>query len=183
VTRETSGDKQETTAAHSLPARRPRISLLVAYAANRVIGKDGKMPWHLPEDLKRVRRLTMGHHIVMGRKTWESISRLLPGRHHVIVSRRPGYRVPGAQVVDSLEAALAACGDDDEIFVIGGSEIYALALPVADRIYATEIARDYEGDVFFPSLENTDWLPVSVEPISDPATPGRFVIFERRCAA
>lgn len=141
------------------------------------------MPWRLPEDLKRFRKLTMGHHIVMGRKTWESISRLLPGRHHVIISRRPGYSVPGAQVVASLEAAIAACKNDSEIFIIGGSEIYALALPIADRVYATEVAREYEGDVFFPELADSDWLRVSLEPLNDPAIPGHFVTFERRRAA
>lgn len=126
-------------------------------AKNRVIGKDGALPWHLPEDLKRFKALTMGHHIVMGRKTWESIGRLLPGRHHVIISRTPGYSVPGAIVVDSIGAAIAAAGDDSEIFVIGGGEIYALALPLTDRILLTEIARDFEGNAFFPELDSDDW--------------------------
>ena len=126
-------------------------------AKNRVIGRDGQLPWRLPEDLKRFKQLTMDHHIVMGRKTWESIGRLLPGRHHVIVSRTPGYSVPGARIVDSIDAAIAACGQDDEIFVIGGGEIYALALPVADRILLTEIEQDFEGDAYFPVLRPGEW--------------------------
>jgi dihydrofolate reductase len=165
-----------------LKAAHPRISIIVAYAANRVIGRDGKMPWHLSEDLKRFRRLTMGHHIVMGRKTWGSIGRLLPGRKHVIVSRKSGYDVPGAKVVDSLEAAVAAARDDSEIFVIGGGEIYALVLPIADRIYATEIARRYEGDTHFPELEEGNWRETARETHEDAAGGLRysFVTLERR---
>lgn len=160
----------------------PRISIVVAYAANRVIGKDGKMPWHLSEDLKRFRQLTMGHHIVMGRKTWESIGRLLPGRKHIIVSRKSGYDVPGAKVADSLEAAIAAARDDSEIFVIGGSQIYALVLPMADRILATEIDREYEGDTYFPELEERIWRETAREDREDAASGlrYRFVTLERR---
>jgi dihydrofolate reductase len=162
----------------------PRISIIVAYAANRVIGKDGKMPWHLSEDLKRFRRLTMGHHIVMGRKTWESIGRLLPGRKHIIISRRPGYGMPGATVVDSIDAAIAAARGDSEIFVIGGGEIYALVLPFADRILATEIDREYEGDARFPELEKGRWRETVRENREDAASGLRycFVTLER-CAS
>ena len=140
------------------------------------------MPWHLSEDLKRFRRLTMGHHIVMGRKTWESIGRLLPGRRHIIISRKSGYNVPGATVVDSLEAAIAAARDDSEIFAIGGGEIYALALPIADRIYATEIDRKYEGDTCFPELEEGKWRETVRETHEDAASGLRysFVTLERR---
>jgi dihydrofolate reductase len=138
-------------------AAHPRISIIVAYAANRVIGSDGKMPWHLSDDLKRFKVLTMGHTIVMGRKTWESIGRLLPGRRHVIISRHPGYTVPGATVVASLGDAIAACADESDVFVIGGGEIYRLALPLSDRIYATEIDGSFEGDTFFPPLDRALW--------------------------
>ena len=140
------------------------------------------MPWHLSEDLKRFRRLTMGHHIVMGRKTWESIGRLLPGRKHIIVSRKSGYDVPGAKVVDSLEAAIAAARDDSEIFVIGGGEIYPLVLPIADRILATEIDREYEGDTYFPELEEGKWRETVRETHEDAASGlrYRFVTLERR---
>src|SRR5689334_23984173 len=100
-----------------------RISIIVAMSKNRVIGSNGAIPWHLPEELKRFKRLTMGHHIIMGRKTWESIGRLLPGRKTVIITRQDGYRVPGAVTAHSLEEAIVACGNDSEIFVIGGAEI------------------------------------------------------------
>lgn len=160
----------------------PRISIIVAYAANRVIGREGKMPWYLPEDLKRFRRLTMGHHLVMGRKTWESIGRLLPGRQHVIVSRRVRYAVPGATVAGSLDAAIAACKGDTEIFIIGGGEIYRQALPVAGRIYATEIEGEYEGDTLFPEIAGTDWRVVSQESREGGAGEPRFrfVTLEKR---
>lgn len=126
-------------------------------AKNRVIGRDGQLPWHLPEDLRRFKQLTMGHHIVMGRKTWESLGRLLPGRQHVIVSRKPEYAVPGATVVGSIDAAIAACGKDDEVFVIGGGEIYGLALPLAHRILLTEVEQDFAGDTWFPALPPGEW--------------------------
>ena len=159
----------------------PRISIIVAYAANRVIGKDGKMPWHLSEDLKRFRKLTMGHHIVMGRKTWESIGRLLPGRRHVIVSRQPGFSVAGATVVDSLDGAMAACAGNGEIFVIGGAEIYAAALPLADRIHATEIDGRFEGDTFFPDISAERWRETAREEHADPeqGLPFAFVTYDR----
>src|SRR5262245_57602066 len=108
-------------------------------AKNRVIGANGAIPWHLPDELKLFKSLTMGHHIVMGRKTWDSIGKLLPGRTTVIVSRRPGFAVAGAIVARSLEAALAACAADEEIFVIGGAELFRSALPVAHRLYLTVV--------------------------------------------
>lgn len=159
----------------------PRISIIVAYAANRVIGKDGNLPWHLSEDLKRFRQTTMGHHIVMGRKTWASIGRLLPGRKHIIISRKPGYNVPGATVVDSIDAAIAAALGDSEIFFIGGGEIYALVLPIADRILATEIDRKYDGDTFFPELEEGIWSETARQSHEDAASGLRycFVTLER----
>ena len=137
----------------------PGVALhaVAAMTQNRVLGLDGKMPWHLSDDLKRFKALTMGHTIVMGRKTWESIGRLLPGRRHVIISRRPGYQIPGATVAASLEDAIAACTDEAGVFVIGGEEIYRLALPLADRIYVTEIDGRFAGDTFFPGLDVSIW--------------------------
>jgi len=132
-------------------------------ARNRVIGARGAIPWHLPEELKRFKSLTMGHHIVMGRKTYESIGRLLPGRATVIVTRNPGYRVPGAIIAHSLEEALAACGADDEIFVIGGAELYAQALPLAGRLYLTTVEADIPGDTYMPEFAAGDWREVSSE--------------------
>src|SRR5262245_32500467 len=122
-----------------------RLSLIVAMSQNRVIGANGTIPWHLPDELQLFKRLTMGHHMVMGRRTWDSIGRLLPGRTTVIVSRQPGYRVAGAIVAHSLEEAITACAADDEIFVIGGAELFRAALPLADRLYLTVVQASVAG--------------------------------------
>jgi dihydrofolate reductase len=140
-----------------------RVSIIVAMSKNRVIGANGAIPWHLPGELARFKRLTMGHHIIMGRKTWESIGRLLPGRTTVIVTRQSGYQVPGAKIAHSLDEAVAACGDDNEIFVIGGAEIYAQALPRAGRLYLTTVDIETAGDAFMPAFEDGGWRPVSSE--------------------
>ncbi len=126
-------------------------------AKNRVIGADNKIPWRLPGELQMFKTITMGHHIVMGRNTWESISRLLPGRTTVIVSRQSSYQVPGAIVAATLADAIAACKEDDEIFVIGGAQLYAAALPVADRIYLTTVDANVEGDTWMPSFALEHW--------------------------
>jgi len=136
------------------------LSIIAAIARNGVIGNDNALPWHLPEDLKRFKALTMGHHIVMGRRTYESLGRLLPGRTTVIVSRNQNYSVPGALVADSLQAALQACGDDKEVFVIGGAQMYREALLIADRLYFTEIDADFGGDTYFPHYLKDDWCEI-----------------------
>lgn len=151
-------------------------------ARNRVIGANGRIPWHLPDELERFKRLTTGHHIVMGRRTWESIGRLLPGRTTVIVTRRSGYHVPGARIAHSFDEAIAACGADDEIFVIGGAELYAQALPRAARIYLTTVEASIEGDTFMPEFESSGWRELSSE--SFPADgrhryPFRCAVYER----
>ena len=135
----------------------PIITLVVAYAANRTIGRDNAMPWHLPADFAHFKRTTMGHPIVMGRKTWESLGRPLPGRLNVVISRTPDYQAPGAVVAPSLPAALAACGDVPRICVIGGAQIYAQALPLANEIIATEVKAEVDGDAFFPELPSGQW--------------------------
>ena len=137
------------------------LSLIVAHADNRVIGLDNQLPWHLPEDLKRFKQLTMGHHIIMGRKTYESLGRLLPGRTTVIVTRDPAYKVEGAKVVHSIPEALAACAGDDEPFLIGGAELYALGFPYVTKLYITRVYSNVDGDAFFPELEIADWKLVS----------------------
>ena len=139
------------------------LSLIAAVARSGVIGKDNTLPWHLPEDLKRFRALTTGHHIIMGRKTYESINRLLPGRTTVIVTRNPHYRVDGALVATSLHEALALCGEDEEAFLIGGAELFREGLQLGDRIYLTEIEADFEGDVFMPPLTPTEWRETARE--------------------
>jgi dihydrofolate reductase len=138
-------------------AARQRISIIVAMARNRVIGANGKIPWHLPDELKLFKRLTMGHHLIVGRKTFESIGRLLPGRTTVIVTRQTGYSVPGARVAQTVEGAIAECGIDPEIFVIGGAEIYRSALPLADRVYLTIVDAEPAGDTWMPSLDMSAW--------------------------
>jgi len=159
---------------------RPRVSLIAAVAANGVIGRDGRMPWHLPEDLKRFKALTMGHAIVMGRKTFDSIGRLLPGRRTIIVTRQPNYRVEGAEVVNSLDDAIALARNDDEVFVIGGGEIYAQALPRATRLHLTEIAATAEGDVRFPAVDFAQWRESSRDArTAADGTAFAFVTYER----
>jgi dihydrofolate reductase len=158
----------------------PRISIIAAVARNGVIGRDNRLPWHLPEDLKRFRALTMGHHVIMGRKTWESIGRVLPGRTMVVVSRDPGYGVPGCLIAHSLEEALGLCGDDPEVFVIGGAEIYRQALPMAGRLYLTRIEQDVAGDTCFPSFDMTEWSETSRGPVTGAGFPASFVVLDRR---
>lgn len=132
-------------------------------ARNRVIGANGTIPWRLPDELQLFKRLTMGHHIIMGRRTWDSINRLLPGRRTVIVTRQPGYEVPGATVAHTLEAAIAACGGDDEVFVIGGAELYRAALPLANRIYLTTVEAAPAGDTLMPEFDIAEWKEISSE--------------------
>jgi dihydrofolate reductase len=140
-----------------------RLSLIVAMARNRVIGNKGAIPWRLPNELQLFKRVTMGHHIIMGRKTWESISRLLPGRTSIIVTRQKDYVVPGALVVDSLQTAIKVCGIDNEIFVIGGGELYREALPLAQRIYLTTVETEPEGDTMMPEFDRHAWREISAE--------------------
>ncbi len=134
-----------------------RISIIAAIADHCVIGLNNTLPWHLPEDLKRFRALTMGHHIIMGRKTFDSLGRLLPGRTTVIVSRQPDYQIEGAIVCSSLPEAVKACAGDEEVFIIGGAEIYRAALPMADRMYLTEIHEEFSADAWFPEFDRTEW--------------------------
>lgn len=129
-----------------------RISLIVAMAANRVIGRAGQLPWHLPGDLARFKRLTMGYPLIMGRKTFESIGRALPGRRTIVLSRQADYRAAGCRVVNGLDEALKLVWDDDEVFICGGEEVYRQALPLAQRIYLTELDRAVAGDSFFPEI-------------------------------
>lgn len=141
---------------------RPDIVLVVAHADNRVIGKDGAMPWHLSEDLRRFKRITVGKPVIMGRKTFESIGKPLPGRHNIVLTRQPGWRAEGVTVVPNLAEAIAAAGLDprtraDAIMVVGGADIYAQALPFATRIELTEIHAAPDGDTYFPQLDPARW--------------------------
>lgn len=143
-----------------------RLSLIVAMSENRVIGRQGTLPWRLPSDLRRFKRLTMGHHLIMGRRTFESIGRCLPGRTSVVLTRRRDYDGRGAVVVHDLQSALRCAGNDSEAFVIGGAEIYLATLPVVDRVYLTLVHAVLEGDVFFPPCDPDAWTVVRRERIA-----------------
>lgn len=158
-----------------------QLSIIVAVANKNVIGINNTLPWHLPEDLKRFKALTMGHHIVMGRKTYESLGRLLPGRTTVIVTRNKHYQVEGAVVVHSIEQALSVCAEDDEVFLIGGAELYQQGFQHADKLYMTEVHTDVEGDAFLPEFDLTQWDEVARE--SHQAENGlafSYVTYQRR---
>jgi len=135
----------------------PRVTLIVARARNGVIGKDGALPWRLPEDLAHFKATTTGHAIVMGRKTWDSIGRSLPNRRNIVVTRNPGWQARGAEAAPSLAAALALCSANEEVFIIGGAQLYAAALPVANRLLITEIERDFAGDTHWPAPAPEAW--------------------------
>ena len=139
------------------PDSRPRVHVVAAVASNGVIGARGGLPWHLPEDLKHFKAITYGHPVIMGRRTWDSLGKPLPGRENIVVTRSPTLHVPGASIAASLEAALALCSRATVAFVIGGGELYAAALRYADVLALTEIQRDFEGDARFPALDRAAW--------------------------
>lgn len=149
----------------SAPRALPRINMIYARAANGVIGKDNAMPWHLPEDLAHFKRLTQGWPVIMGRKTWDSLParfRPLPGRTNVVITRQPDWQAAGALPAASLADALALCAQSDEVWIMGGAQIYAQAEPLADRIELTHIAQDFDGDAFAPTL-GTEWTETARE--------------------
>jgi dihydrofolate reductase len=163
------------------PVNQPIVSLLAAVARNGVIGRDNGLPWHLPDDLKRFKALTLGHPVIMGRRTYESIGKPLPGRTNIVVTRVAGYAAPGCRVVHSLEAALAAAAGAGKVFVIGGGEIFALALPLAQRLDMTEIDADVEGDAVFPDYDRSQWREAGREPgAGAQGLRYDFVVYERR---
>jgi dihydrofolate reductase len=135
----------------------PRIYLVAAVASNGIIGANGTLPWRLPEDLQHFKRITMGHPVIMGRKTWESLKVPLPGRDNIVVTRTAGYEAQGAAVASSLEAALALCLGEPVVFVIGGSRLFAESLPFAAGLVMTEIYKDFEGDTWFPPYDRSHW--------------------------
>jgi dihydrofolate reductase len=133
------------------------VTLIAAMAQNRVIGKDNSLIWHFPDDLKHFKKLTSGHHIIMGRKTFESVGRPLPNRTNIIITRQKDYHAEGCLVADSLDAALALVENDEQPFIVGGAEIYKLALEKANTIELTLIKADYEGDTYFPEFDTSVW--------------------------
>jgi dihydrofolate reductase len=161
---------------------KPLVTIVVARARNGVIGRDGTLPWRIPADLKRFKALTMGSVMVMGRKTFESLPGLLPGRRHVVITRDRHWSAPGAEVAHSLEEAMELAGSTP-VSVIGGAEIFALLLPAADRIELTEILADVEGDTIMPDpRESGSWRETFIESHLDGAEtpPFRFLTLERR---
>lgn len=137
-----------------------QVSIIVARARNGVIGRQGALPWHLPADLRHFRETTMGKPVIMGRRTWESIGRALPGRRNIVVTRQQAYRPAGAEAVSSWDAAMALAGNVPEVMVIGGAALYREALPYARRIYLTDVHAAVEGDTSFPDLDAGEWREV-----------------------
>ncbi|HWJ04585.1 MAG TPA: dihydrofolate reductase [Steroidobacteraceae bacterium] len=142
---------------------RPVVSIVVALDERNAIGHAGTLPWRLPEDLKRFKTLTFGKPIVMGRRTWDSIGKPLPGRHNIVVTRQRGLELPGATVVASLDEALRAAGDVPEVCIIGGAEIYRLALPLTDVLHVTRVHATVAADTWFPQLDPAAWTEVACE--------------------
>ena len=168
------------------PTFRPAISFVVARADNGVIGRDNALPWHLPADLKHFKRLTVGKPVVMGRKTYDSIGKPLPGRHNIVLTRDAGWRADGVTVVANLAEAIAAAGLDpktraEEVMIIGGAAVYSEALPIATRVYLTEVHDTPEGDTQLPTFDQARWRETARE--DHPADEGRpaysFVTLER----
>nr|WP_232106316.1 dihydrofolate reductase [Pseudomonas mendocina] len=166
------------------------LSLIAALARNRVIGRDNQLPWHLPADLKHFKAMTLGKPIIMGRKTWDSLGRPLPGRLNIVVSRQPGLALEGAEVFATLEAAIeradawARAEDAEELMLIGGAQLYELGLAQADRLYLTRVGLEPDGDAFFPEIDESAWrMASSVEHPASAETPFyAFEVWERRGA-
>jgi dihydrofolate reductase len=138
-------------------------TLVVAMARNRVIGRDNQLPWRLPDEIAYFKKVTMGHPIVMGRRTYESIGKPLPGRMNIVVTHDRGYAAPGCTVVGSLEEAWRAAGDAQEVCVIGGTSLFRETLPTADRIHLTEVEAEVPGDTFFPEFDRSQWRETEIE--------------------
>jgi dihydrofolate reductase len=159
------------------------LTIIAAVAENGVIGRDGDLPWHLPEDLKRFKRVTSGHTVIMGRKTFETLPSALPNRRNLIVTRQPGYRAKGVEVYASLDDAVAAAGvsagEDEVVYILGGGEIYRLALPMADRLDLTRIEAQVDGDTMFPDVDWSGWTLESGERHADLAGHSHAFRFER----
>ena len=141
----------------------PRIYLVAAVASNGIIGANGRLPWHFPEELRHFKEVTLGHPVIMGRRTWESLKGALPGRKNIVVTRTPGYAAPGASVAPSLQAALALCADAPKAMIIGGSQLFAESLPIASGLELTEIHKDYPGDTWFPEYDRAKWKEMKRE--------------------
>lgn len=155
------------------------ISLIVAMAANRVIGRQGTIPWKIPGEQKMFKKITLGHSVIMGRKTYESLGRPLPGRTNIVVTRQTGYQAPGCTVAGDLASAFNCCpADENEAFIIGGAQLYRATLPMADRIYLTVIARKFPGDTYFPPIPESDFQ-IKESKFIHGVEPYNFFVYER----
>ncbi len=162
-------------------AKHPAISMMVARSRNHVIGRDNQMPWKISADLQFFKKVTMGHPVIMGRKTWESIGRPLPGRRNIVVSRNTDLQLTGAEVVHSLDAALATLNEFPRVFVIGGEQLFTQAFPQADRLYITEIDMDVDGwDTFFKVPDPEQWKEIERTPASEGEISFSFITLERK---
>ena len=146
-----------------IPYPESSLSIIVAMATNRTIGINNTLPWRIPEDLRHFKALTMGHHMIMGRKTFDSIGKPLPGRTTVVVTRNRELKIEGCIIVHSLQEAIDACAGDEQIFIVGGAELYAQALPLTGMLYITEIQKDVQGDAHFPQFDRNEWIEESRE--------------------
>ena len=159
------------------------ISLIVAVAENNIIGRDNDLIWHLPRDLKHFKETTSGHHIIQGRKTYESVGKPLPNRTNVIITRDKNYKAEGCVVVHSLEEALEVSKNDPEAFITGGGKIYEMAMPLVDRIYLTKVHHSFEGDTFFPEINMEEWTETDrrdFEPDEKNKYPFSILILDRK---
>lgn len=137
-----------------------QLSIIVAVSENNAIGKDNQLLWHLPADLRHFKSITSGHTIIMGRKTYQSIGKPLPNRRNIVISRKANLQIPGVEVVGTINDALALCNTEQEVFIIGGAEIYRQTLPYTHKIYLTRVHRYFDGDTFFPELSTAEWQEV-----------------------
>ena len=162
---------------------RPFVSAIVAAADNNAIGKGNQLLWHLPNDLRFFKKTTSGHTVIMGRKTYESVGKPLPNRRNVVITRQEGYTLAGAEVVHSLDEALAGCAGEEEVFIVGGAEIYRQALPLTNRVYLTQVHAQLEGDAYFPELDKNEWKLETAEshnPDERHAYGYTFKVYERK---
>ena len=160
-----------------------RLSIVVAMDGNRLIGKDNGLPWHLPADLAFFKKLTTGNTILMGRKTFDSIGRPLPNRRNIVITRNADIEITGCEVVNSIEEALSLAQGETEVMVIGGAKLYQQILPIADRLYITQIEGEFDGDTYFPTYDEKNWRQVSCEShLADKKNnhPYHFIVFEKK---
>ena len=160
-----------------------RLSIVVAMDSNRLIGKDNGLPWHLPADLAFFKKLTTGNTILMGRKTFDSIGRPLPNRRNIVITRNADIEITDCEVVNSIEKALSLVQSETEVMVIGGAKLYQQILPIADRLYITQIEGEFDGDAYFPSYNEAEWSQISIdsrEPDENNHHKYHFITFDRR---